>query len=79
MQPLILIQVLYIARNCDWFIALLAPVVVGPGNYFGTGFSKIIKNCSKTYDHAKSQLRVWLVHTKQVDKQWWLTGGKQVD
>ena len=28
-----------IARNCDWFIALFAPVVIGRGNCFGFGFN----------------------------------------
>ena len=28
-----------IARNCDWFIAPFAPVVIGQSNYFGNGFS----------------------------------------
>ena len=27
-----------IARNSDWFIALLAPVVIGRNNYVGIGF-----------------------------------------
>ena len=27
------------ARNCDWFIALFAPVVIGRSNCFGFGFS----------------------------------------
>ena len=27
-----------IARNSDWFIALFAPVVIGPTNYFGSDF-----------------------------------------
>ena len=31
-----------IARNCDWFIALFAPVVIGRSNYFGFGFSTFI-------------------------------------
>ena len=31
-----------IARNCDWFIALPAPVVIGRSNCFGFGFSKVI-------------------------------------
>ena len=26
-----------IARNCDWFIALSGPVVIGPSNCFGFG------------------------------------------
>ena len=26
------------ARNCDWFIALFAPVVIGRSNCFGIGF-----------------------------------------
>ena len=32
-----------IARNCDWFIALSAPVVIGRRNCFGFGFSSHLK------------------------------------
>ena len=31
-----------IARNCDWFIALSAPFVIGRSNCFGFGFSTVI-------------------------------------
>jgi len=31
-----------IARNCDWFIALPAPVVIDRSNSFGFGFSTVI-------------------------------------
>ena len=31
-----------IARKCDWFIALSAPVVIGRSNCFGFGFSTVI-------------------------------------
>ena len=31
-----------IARNCDCFIALPAPVVIGQSNCFGFGFSTVI-------------------------------------
>jgi len=31
-----------IARNCDWFIAVFAAVVIGRSNCFGFGFSTII-------------------------------------
>ena len=31
-----------IARNCDWFIALFAPVVIGRSNNFGFGFSTVV-------------------------------------
>ena len=31
-----------IAGNCDWFIALPAPVVIGRSNCFGFGFSTVI-------------------------------------
>ena len=31
-----------IARKCDWFIALFAPVVIGRSNCFGFGFSTVI-------------------------------------
>ena len=30
-----------IARNCDWFIALFSPVVIGRSNCFGFGFSTV--------------------------------------
>ena len=30
-----------IARNCDWFITLSAPVVIGRSNCFGFGFSTV--------------------------------------
>ena len=31
-----------IARNCDWFIVLFVPVVIGRSNCFGFGFSTVI-------------------------------------
>ena len=31
-----------IARNADWFVALFAPVVIGPSYYFGVGFPTVI-------------------------------------
>ena len=31
-----------IARNCDWFMALFVPVVIGLSNCFGFGFSTVI-------------------------------------
>ena len=31
-----------IARNCDWFIVRLVPVVIGRNNCFGFGFSTVI-------------------------------------
>ena len=31
-----------IARNCDWFMALFAPAVIGRSNCFGFGFSTVI-------------------------------------
>ena len=31
-----------IARNCDWFIALFVPVVIGRSNCFGFDFSTLI-------------------------------------
>ena len=31
-----------IARNCDWFMELSAPVVIGRSNCFGFGFSTVI-------------------------------------
>ena len=35
-------EVQVIARNCDWFISLAAPVVIGRSNCFGFGFSTVI-------------------------------------
>ena len=31
-----------IPRNCDWFITVFAPVVIGCSNCFGFGFSTVI-------------------------------------
>ena len=31
-----------IARNCDWFIALFSPVVIGRSYYFGIVFATVI-------------------------------------
>ena len=31
-----------IARNCDWFIALFDPAVIGRSNCFGFAFSTVI-------------------------------------
>ena len=31
-----------IARNCDWFVALFVPVVIGQSNDSGIGFSTVI-------------------------------------
>ena len=31
-----------IARNCDWFMELFVPVVIGQSDYFGFGFSTAI-------------------------------------
>jgi len=36
-----------IARNPDWFIVLFAPIVIGWGSYFDTGFQKSFENLSK--------------------------------
>ena len=38
----VLSELQVIARNCDWFIALFAPVVIGQSNCFGFGFSTVI-------------------------------------
>ena len=35
-------QLQVIPRNCDWFIALFVPVVIGRSNCFGYGFSTVI-------------------------------------
>ena len=34
-------QLQVISRNCDWLMALSAPVVIGRSNCFGFGFSTI--------------------------------------
>ena len=34
------------ALNSDWFIALFAPVLIGPSNYFGFGFTTLDWNHS---------------------------------
>ena len=31
-----------VPRNCDWFITVFAPVVIGRSNCFGFGFSTVI-------------------------------------
>ena len=36
-----------IARNCDWFIALFAPVVIGRSNCLGFGYLKTALNHSQ--------------------------------
>ena len=38
-----------ISRNCDWFIALFAPVMIGRRNCFGFGFSTDLKTA--LYQH----------------------------
>ena len=43
-----------IARNCDWFIALPAPVVIGRSNCFGFGFSTVIWKPLYYHDLASS-------------------------
>ena len=35
-------QLQVIAGNCDWFIALSTPVVIGRNNFFGFRFSTVI-------------------------------------
>ena len=47
-----------IARNCDWFIALFAPIVIGRSNCFGFGFgfSTVFENRSiprETQSHSR--------------------------
>ena len=37
-----LIKLQGMARNCDWFMVLSAPVVIGRSNCFGFGFSTVI-------------------------------------
>ena len=47
-----------IARNCDWFIALHARVVIGRSNCFGFGFSTVI---SKSLYHRNwFRFELWL-------------------
>ena len=31
-----------VADNCDWFLVLFVPVVIGRNNCFGSGFSTVI-------------------------------------
>ena len=45
-----------IARNCDWFAVLFVPVVIGPKNCFGFGFSTL------------SHLKIALFNTSFEDK-----------
>ena len=35
-------KLMVVARNSDWFIALLAPVLIGRSYYFDFGFSTVI-------------------------------------
>ena len=35
-------KLLVFARNCDWFIAMFNPVVIGRSSCFGFGFSTVI-------------------------------------
>ena len=44
-----------IARNCDWFITLSAPVVIGRSNCFGFGFRQSFENRSNSSDSNYSQ------------------------
>ena len=32
----------YVNVNCDWFIVLFAPAVIGLSNFFAFGFLKVI-------------------------------------
>ena len=37
-------KLLVIAWSSDWFIALFAPVMIGPSYYFGIGFRRSSEN-----------------------------------
>ena len=39
--PRALSELQVIVRNCDWFIALFAPAVIGQSNCFGFAFSTV--------------------------------------
>ena len=61
-----------IARNCDWFIALFAPVVIGRSNCFGFGFSTVLSRSNKQKQKRDLLLlilqdRVLQTHVLQVD------------
>ena len=61
-----------IARNCDWFMVLSAPVVIGRSNCFGFGFSTVILKPLKLSEETVL-LRRWESVTlkfgiKQVDR-----------
>ena len=49
-----------IARNCDWFMALSAPVVIGQSNCFGFGFSTVIRKprYPNINRHSRIQLKI---------------------
>ena len=40
--PHALSELQVISRNCDWFIVLFAPAVIGPSDCLGLGFSTVI-------------------------------------
>ena len=45
-----------IARNCDWFMALLVPVVIGGSNCFGSGLSTVIWKPLWKVEHKQLKL-----------------------
>ena len=46
-----------IARNCDWFIALPVPVVIGWSNCFGFGFLTVIWKPPYTSEFIRIRMR----------------------
>ena len=56
-----------IAWNSDWFIGLFAPVVIGQSNYFGTGFSTVIKK------RRSATAKVLRRQISKVDFFYWIT------
>ena len=66
-----------IAKNSDWFIALLTPVVIGQSNYWGIGYSTVVwklllqitvfRFCSATSVRLQKSAR------KSFDRSSWLS------
>ena len=61
-----------IARNCDWFIALFAAVVIGRSNCFGLGFGCL--NCNRRFDLITARSAV--VGSWEPPPNIWLTVAK---
>ena len=59
-----------IARNCDWFMELFVPVVIGRSNCFGFGFSTVIwKPLYYKFTYSTYFLTFWnslYVYTREI-------------